>query len=191
MEYITASKLYDYLECPLRVWRDIYDPKKDVKDIIKIIESVHINNVKNKDNGFLASEDLSEKTYNNMIESYDYCYVCESNNKIIGFLIASSFDLIDKQDELFSFLEKKNIFKNFIYIFQIGVDVENQRKGIGKLLYNQLFKNAKMSDFMVITSKEPLNLASRKLHLKLGFKDEDIFTWSDGVESYVYKLSLK
>jgi predicted RecB family nuclease len=34
MEYITASKLYDYLECPHRVWRDIYGPKDE-----KILEA--------------------------------------------------------------------------------------------------------------------------------------------------------
>lgn len=27
--YITASKLYDYLECPHRIWRDIYGPKEE------------------------------------------------------------------------------------------------------------------------------------------------------------------
>ena len=29
MEYITASKLYDYLQCPHRVWRDIYGPQNE------------------------------------------------------------------------------------------------------------------------------------------------------------------
>ena len=27
--YITASKLYDYTQCPHRVWRDIYGPKEE------------------------------------------------------------------------------------------------------------------------------------------------------------------
>jgi len=29
MAYITASKLYDYIQCPHRVWRDIYGPQKE------------------------------------------------------------------------------------------------------------------------------------------------------------------
>ncbi|MFC1749652.1 TM0106 family RecB-like putative nuclease [Pseudomonadota bacterium] len=29
MPYITASKLYDYLQCPHRVWRDIYGPQDE------------------------------------------------------------------------------------------------------------------------------------------------------------------
>lgn len=35
MAYITASKLYDYIQCPHRVWREIYDPQKE-----KINESI-------------------------------------------------------------------------------------------------------------------------------------------------------
>lgn len=27
--YIIASKLYNYLQCPRRVWRDIYGPKNE------------------------------------------------------------------------------------------------------------------------------------------------------------------
>ena len=29
MTYITASKLYDYTQCPHRVWRDVYGPKEE------------------------------------------------------------------------------------------------------------------------------------------------------------------
>ncbi|MFH1562183.1 MAG: TM0106 family RecB-like putative nuclease [Nitrospirota bacterium] len=29
MKYITASKLYDYIQCPHRVWRDIYGPQEE------------------------------------------------------------------------------------------------------------------------------------------------------------------
>ncbi|MFH1670449.1 MAG: TM0106 family RecB-like putative nuclease [Patescibacteria group bacterium] len=29
MTYITASKLYDYIQCPHRVWRDIYGPQEE------------------------------------------------------------------------------------------------------------------------------------------------------------------
>ena len=165
--------------------------QKDVKDIIGIIKSVHIDNIKNKDNGFLASKDLSEETYNKIINNYDYCYVCESENKVIGFLIASSIDLIDKASEIYPFLLKKSSLNNFIYIFQIGVDINFQRKGIGKMLYNKLFDDAKSNGLMVITSKNPFNKASREFHLKLGFKDVDTFIWNDGVESYLYSLEIK
>jgi len=164
--------------------------QKDVKDIINIIKEVHINNVEDKNNGFLSSDDLSEKTYSLMIENYDYCYICEEENRVAGFLIASSFNLMNKESEICSFLINKNLFEDFIYIFQIGVARDFQRKGIATLLYNRLFEEAKTNNFMVITSKDPFNNASRELHLKLGFKDVNTFMWSDNIESYVYSLNL-
>ncbi|MDD2274690.1 MAG: GNAT family N-acetyltransferase [Candidatus Pacebacteria bacterium] len=165
---------------------------KDLKDIIKIIKSIHINNVKNnKDNGFLATKDLSEETYKSKINKYDYCYTYESEDKIVGFLIASSSELMQKTNEIYPFLLSCNLSNDFIYIFQIGISPDYQRKGIAKLLYNRLFKDAKINNLTVISSKNPFNKASREFHLKLGFEDEGVFKWSDGVESYVYNLKLK
>ena len=37
--YITASKLYDYTQCPHRVWRDIYGPKEEkIKEINPFVQ---------------------------------------------------------------------------------------------------------------------------------------------------------
>jgi len=165
---------------------------KDSKRIIEIIKSIHFNNNENnKKNGFLATKDLSEKTYQEKINNYDYCYVYEIDNKIVGFLIASSSELMKKTNEIYPFLSKVNSSKDFIYIFQIGIISDYQRKGIARLLYNQLFKDAKINNLTVISSKNPFNQASRKFHLKLGFKDAGTFKWSDGVESYVYKIKTR
>lgn len=165
--------------------------QKDLADVIRIIKEVHINNLKDISNGFLASEDLSEETYGKMIKNYEHCYVCEEKDRVVGFLIASSINLMDKESEIFSFLLNKDLFKDFIYIFQVGVSPDFQRRGIASTLYNKLFEESKIDNFMVITSKNPFNKASRELHLKLGFRDIDIFKWSDGIESYVYYLKAK
>lgn len=143
------------------------------------------------DNGFLASEDLSKKTYERMIENYDYCYVYELGGSIVGFLIASSSNLMDKTSEIYPSLFKINPLNTFIYIFQVGIDINFQRTGIGTLLYNRLFDDVKNKKLLVISSKNPFNKASRNFHLKLGFKDKGIFKWSDGVESYIYSLGFK
>lgn len=165
---------------------------KDSKRIIEIIKSIHFNNNdNNKKNGFLATKDLSEKTYQEKINNYDYCYVCEINNRIVGFLIASTSNLIKKTHEIYHFLSRVNSLKDFIYIFQIGISSDYQRKGIATLLYNQLFKDAKINNLTVISSKNPFNQASREFHLRLGFEDVGVFKWSDGVESYVYNLKIK
>jgi len=39
MNYITASKLYDYTQCPHRIWRDIYGPQEEkIKEINPFVE---------------------------------------------------------------------------------------------------------------------------------------------------------
>jgi ribosomal protein S18 acetylase RimI-like enzyme len=161
---------------------------KDVKAIIEIIKLVHIKNIKNIDNGFLMSENLSKSFYENMINNYDYCYVCEIENKIVGFLIAYSSGFMDKTDELGSYLINSYSNEEFIYIFQVAVSPSYQMQNIGTSLYLELFNKAKIKNFRVITSKSPLNKASRLFHQKLGFKDEAIFKWKSGNESYVYSL---
>lgn len=161
---------------------------KDVEAIIKIIKSVHIKNIKSTDRGFLMSENLSKSFYEKMINNYDYCYVHEFENKIVGFLIAYSSGFIDKTDELGSYLIDSCSNEEFIYIFQIAVSPSHQMKSVGTNLYLELFNRAKVKNFKVITSKKPLNNASRLFHQKLGFKDESIFRWKDGNESYVYGL---
>ncbi|MDD4662076.1 MAG: GNAT family N-acetyltransferase [Candidatus Pacebacteria bacterium] len=162
---------------------------KDVSDIIDIIKSVHIKNVKNRDNGFLSSKNISKRLYEKKVNQFDYCYVYELENKIVGFLLATSFDLIKENNGIYPFLLSKNK-ENFIYIFQVGVNPTYQKKGIATLLYERLFKDAKINNFSVISSKDPFNKASREFHLKLGFKDVDVFKWTDGTESFVYKKKI-
>ncbi len=39
MQYITASKIYNYIQCPHRVWRDIYGPKEEmIKEINPFVQ---------------------------------------------------------------------------------------------------------------------------------------------------------
>ena len=40
MQYITASKLYDYIKCPHRVWRDVYGPREEkgkISDFVQLL----------------------------------------------------------------------------------------------------------------------------------------------------------
>jgi len=164
--------------------------QEDVEAIIKIIDSVHIKNISNKENGFLASENLSESFYLELINNYEYCYVYEVNNEIVGFLIAYSNDFMNEKMELDVYFINNYPDERFVYIFQIGVDPNYQRKNIGSELYEKLFKEAHVKNFKVITSKEPFNKASRLFHQKLGFKDEGVFKWSDGVLSYIYGFKI-
>lgn len=142
---------------------------KDARSIIDIIKSVHIDKGINRSEGFLASRDLSEESYIKMIEKYEYCYVFEIDKKVAGFLIVSSSDSMDKASEIYSYLAEINPHEDFNYIFQVAVDRKFKRMGIATMLYNRLFDDCG-GKLMVITSKNPLNQASRNFHLKLGFR---------------------
>jgi len=47
MKYITASMLYDYTQCPHRIWRDIYGPQdekiKEINSFVKLLWEKGIN----------------------------------------------------------------------------------------------------------------------------------------------------
>lgn len=55
MTHITASKLYDYLQCPHRVWRDIYGPQEEkIKEVNPFIQLLW-------DRGVLYEKDVISK----------------------------------------------------------------------------------------------------------------------------------
>ena len=51
MIYITASKLYDYIQCPHRVWRDIYGPKEEkIKEINPFVQMLWDKGIGHEEN---------------------------------------------------------------------------------------------------------------------------------------------
>lgn len=162
----------------------------DVKSIIKIIKSVHIKSLKNKKNGFLMSENLSETYYRNLLNNSKYCYVYEKNNNVEGFIIAYLNKMMEGTNEVRKYLIDKYSNEKFIYVFQAAINPDHQRKGIGKKLYDRLLKDAKNKTIRVISSKKPLNKASELFHLNIGFKKIDTFNWLDGRETYIYELKF-
>jgi len=50
MKYITASKLYDYLECPHRIWRDVYGPEEEkIKEVNPFVEMLWQKGIQHED----------------------------------------------------------------------------------------------------------------------------------------------
>ncbi|HAX17761.1 MAG TPA: hypothetical protein DCY00_04095 [Actinobacteria bacterium] len=50
MKYITASKLYDYIQCPHKVWRDIYGPQDEkIQEINPFVELLWEKGVKHEE----------------------------------------------------------------------------------------------------------------------------------------------
>ena len=62
--YITASKLYDYLQCPHKVWRDIYGPQdekiKETNPFVELLWSKGVNHEENIISNLGKFTDLSE-----------------------------------------------------------------------------------------------------------------------------------
>lgn len=124
--------------------------------------------------------------YESILKKSPYCYVDEIENSIAGFLLAYPNDLIEPKDEIHSYLIKKYPEEDFVYIFQVAIDPKYQRKGVGEKLYKQLFDDTKMIKKVVVTSKNPYNVASEKFHLKLGFKKIDVLKCKNDESSFVY-----
>jgi len=50
MKYITASKLYDYLECHHRIWRDVYGPEEEkIKEANPFVEMLWQKGIQHED----------------------------------------------------------------------------------------------------------------------------------------------
>ena len=84
-----------------------------------------------------------------------YCFVAESNEIIVGFILA----------------HRTLPFQGTLFIHYIGINPTNQGKGIGLLLFKRLIKKAKENNISVIQSLiNTDNTPSVKLHKKAGFK---------------------
>ncbi|NLK64619.1 MAG: GNAT family N-acetyltransferase [Tissierellia bacterium] len=65
-------------------------------------------------------------------------------------------------------------YNKFLYIDRVVVSVKKQGSGLGKLLYEEVFKHAKSIEIPVVTAEidiEPPNPVSLKFHEKFGFKE--------------------
>ena len=51
MTYITASKLYDYIQCPHRVWRDVHGPQNEkIEETNPFVELLWVKGVQHEEN---------------------------------------------------------------------------------------------------------------------------------------------
>lgn len=157
----------------------------DYEDISKVIKSVFYKPNK-KQNGFLMSH-ISKDKYEELLSKSGKCFVYIEDNNIVGYLFAYPNTLIKPTDEINNyFLE--TFEDNYIYIYQIAIRAEFQRKGLAKKLYNHLFQQSKNSTIRVISSAEPYNEPSEKFHLSIGFNKIGLINRDDGGSNFVYEL---
>lgn len=66
------------------------------------------------------------------------------------------------------------IYDKFLYIDRVVVSLKQQSYGLGKLLYEEVFRHAELTQIPVITAEidiEPPNPVSLKFHERFGFKE--------------------
>lgn len=153
-----------------------------------IADAVSLENMPSDKNGFLT-HNPGYSYYEEMINKSDYCYVAVEQGRSVGFLLAYSSDMFDPNDDIQRYFMDNYPGQNFIYIFQVAICPEHQKKGLGRMLYEKLFKDTPGIIKRTIISAEPYNKASEIFHQKIGFKKAGTMYRSDGGSSFIYEYT--
>jgi len=100
-----------------------------------------------------------------------YCKVVSDNGQVVAFLIAMANGAPYENDNYAWFASR---FPKFLYVDRVVVDSRYARRGIGSMLYDDLFEFARANGVDVITCEyniEPPNRASRAFHDRFGFRE--------------------
>ncbi|HRC80630.1 MAG TPA: GNAT family N-acetyltransferase [Sedimentibacter sp.] len=133
---------------------------EDYEEILKLNEeSVH----------FLSP--LSKEKLIHLHQESEILKVVETDGKVEAFVLAlregKDYDSVN-----YAWFSKN--YEKFLYIDRVVVSVKQQGSGLGKMLYEDVFKHAKSIDVPVVTAEidiEPPNPVSLKFHEKFGFKE--------------------
>ena len=89
-----------------------------------------------------------------------------------AFLIALTEAAATYKSENYQWFKKN--FDRFLYIDRIVIDEPFRKKGLGKMLYQEVFDHAKQRGIPVVTAEidtVPYNEASLKFHERMGFAE--------------------
>ena len=133
---------------------------EDYEEILKLNEeSVH----------FLSP--LSKEKLIHLHQESEILKVVETDGKVEAFVLAlregKDYDSVN-----YAWFSKN--YEKFLYIDRVVVSVKQQGSGLGKMLYEDVFKHVKSIDVPVVTAEidiEPPNPVSLKFHEKFGFKE--------------------
>ncbi|HHY99868.1 MAG TPA: GNAT family N-acetyltransferase [Bacillota bacterium] len=133
---------------------------EDYEEILKLNEeSVH----------FLSP--LSKEKLIHLHQESEILKVVETDGKVEAFVLAlregKDYDSVN-----YAWFSKN--YEKFLYIDRVVASVKQQGSGLGKMLYEDVFKHAKSIDVPVVTAEidiEPPNPVSLKFHEKFGFKE--------------------
>ena len=100
-----------------------------------------------------------------------YHRVAESDGSVQGFLLVLKEGARYDSPNYLWFSER---FPRFLYVDRVVIADSAQGKGVGRLLYEDLFRFAKSRGAGMITCEfdvEPPNLGSQRFHERFGFKE--------------------
>ena len=133
---------------------------EDYEQILKLNEeSVH----------FLSP--LSHEKLANLHQQSEILKVIEVDGVVEAFVLALKEG---KDYDSVNYIWFAKNYDEFLYIDRVVVSVKQQNAGLGKLLYEEVFKHAESIDTPVATAEidiEPPNPVSLRFHEKFGFKE--------------------
>ena len=142
---------------------------EDYDQILKLNEeSVH----------FLSP--LSKEKLIHLHQQSEILKVVEVDGVVEAFVLALS-EGKDYDSVNYIWFEKN--YEKFLYIDRVVVSLKQQSSGLGKLLYDEVFKHAESIGTPVVTAEidiEPPNPVSLNFHEKYGFKEVGQQSVADG-----------
>ena len=98
--------------------------------------------------------------------------IAEVNGKPAAFLLVLREGLADYESENYLWFSKN--YEKFLYIDRIVIDAPYRRYGVGKALYQEVFRHANATEVPFVTAEidtEPYNEVSLGFHQAMGFRE--------------------
>ncbi|GAA0327686.1 hypothetical protein GCM10008967_17740 [Bacillus carboniphilus] len=150
---------------------------QDIQDIVDINNSYFDGGVHT--GGFLMKKIIP----NDVRKAIDfqervYFVAKDSKGQTVGYIELNSAFPVEVLGDLegLSQEEQESILSNQYYIEQVAIKEDQQRKGIGSYLYNQVLQTFPDRNFTAFVVSQPIrNDSSIRFHRKVGFKDAALF----------------
>lgn len=152
------------------------------------------NSSQKNNNGFLVP--YSEAEYRRFAEEADFFYVLVVGGRVSGFLLAHSSQKTGQfGGEVYDYIDHAQK-GSYLIVRQVCIAPEMSHKGLGKKLYNHLFKAAtetskQFSAAFCFIWKNPPNSESERFHKAIGWREIETYRLLNGDgEVGIWKYTL-
>lgn len=149
----------------------------EIKDLDRILqlnqESVH----------FLSP--LTREKLEQLINQSEMVNVIEVDGEVEAFVLAIREG---KVYDSINYLWFSKNYNHFLYVDRVVVSVNMQGKGLGHMLYQEVFEHSKRTGIPFVAAEidvNPPNIGSLKFHEKFGFREVGKQTVADGKKSRI------